>query len=130
MKAHLIENGVVVNTLEVDSLDALPGLVDASMGSRGDLYADGVFTPAPVVVPVPAAVTMRQARRALRQVGMYEAVNAAIVAMPGDAGVDARIDWEFSSEVLRQQPLVLALGPALGLNAAQLDALFVLAETL
>lgn len=43
MKAHIIENGVVVNTILVDSLDALHGvtLVEAVEGSIGYLY-DGV----------------------------------------------------------------------------------------
>ena len=93
---------------------------------------DGDTFAAPPTAPaeIPQVVTMRQARRALRQAGIYEAVNAAIAAMPGDAGVDARIDWEFSSEVQRNQPLVLALGPALGLDAVQLDALFTAASTL
>ena len=49
MKAHVIENGVVVNTIEVESLDFLPNLVEATEGGIGWSYADGVFT-APVVV--------------------------------------------------------------------------------
>ncbi len=44
MKAHVIENGVVVNTIEVDSLNVMPNLVEATEGSIGWLYADGVFT--------------------------------------------------------------------------------------
>ena len=48
MKAHVIENGVVVNTIEVESLDFLPNLVEATEGGIGWSYADGVFT-APIV---------------------------------------------------------------------------------
>lgn len=48
MKAHVIENGVVVNTIEVDSLDFAPNLVEAVDGGIGWSYADGVFT-APIV---------------------------------------------------------------------------------
>ncbi len=46
MKAHIIENGVVVNTILVDSLDALPGvtLVEATEGSIGWLFDGTVFT--------------------------------------------------------------------------------------
>lgn len=46
MKAHIIENGVVVNTILVDSLDALPGvtLVEATSGSIGYLYDGSTFT--------------------------------------------------------------------------------------
>ncbi len=79
---------------------------------------------------VPVAVTMRQARLALLQAGMLATVNGAIAAMPGAAGDAARIEWEFSSEVQRHKPLVLALAPLLGLDDAQLDALFVQAASL
>lgn len=45
MKAHVIENGVVVNTIEVDSVDSLPNLVEATEGTIGWSYSNGVFTP-------------------------------------------------------------------------------------
>ena len=46
MKAHIIENGVVVNTIIVDSLDAIPNviLVEATEGSIGWLFDGFVFT--------------------------------------------------------------------------------------
>ena len=44
MRAHQIENGVVVNTIEVESLDFMPGLVEATEGGIGWTYANGVFT--------------------------------------------------------------------------------------
>lgn len=44
MRAHVIESGVVVNTIEVESLDFQPGLVDGSNGGAiGDRYEDGIF---------------------------------------------------------------------------------------
>lgn len=79
---------------------------------------------------VPQVVSMRQARLALLGAGKLAAVNSAIAAMTGMEGEAARIEWEFSSEVRRVQPLVLALGPTLGLTSAQLDALFVAAAAL
>jgi len=45
VKAHVIENGIVTNTIEVDSLDFMPNLVEATEGGIGWAYADGVFTP-------------------------------------------------------------------------------------
>ena len=54
MRAHIIENGIVVNTIEVQSLDVLPGLVDASIGGAiGDRYEDGNFVP-PAPPPEPS----------------------------------------------------------------------------
>lgn len=45
MKAHVIENNVVTNTIEVDSLDFMPNLVEANEGFIGWSYVDGVFSP-------------------------------------------------------------------------------------
>lgn len=49
MIAHQIKDGLVVNTIVVDSLDVLPDLVEATEGGIGWSYSNGVFT-APVVV--------------------------------------------------------------------------------
>lgn len=80
--------------------------------------------------PIPQSVTMRQARLALSRSGLLANVNSAIAGMTGTAGDEARIVWEFSSEVQRNQSLVLALGPILGMTPTQLDGLFILAATL
>lgn len=45
MRAHVIENGKVINTIEVKSLDAFPNLIDASSGGQiGDLWDDSQFS--------------------------------------------------------------------------------------
>jgi hypothetical protein len=57
MKAHQIENGVVVNTLLVESLDFMPNLVNGENGgSIGDRYENGQFIkpPEPTIEPAPA----------------------------------------------------------------------------
>ena len=82
------------------------------------------YTPPPPVIP--SVITMRQARLALLQAGKLKAVNAAI----SQAGEAAQIEWEFATEVHRDWPLVAALQSGLGLTDADLDALFVLGETL
>jgi hypothetical protein len=56
MRAHVIENGVVVNTIEVSSLDFMPNLVEATDGSIGWLYDGSTFTnPNPPVAVEPLA---------------------------------------------------------------------------
>lgn len=56
MRAHIIENGVVVNTIEVESLDFMPGLIEATVGGPGWLYDGANFSapPEPEVVIPPA----------------------------------------------------------------------------
>lgn len=49
MRAHQIKDGLVVNTIVVDSLDVLPDLVEATEGGIGWSYSNGVFT-APDVI--------------------------------------------------------------------------------
>jgi hypothetical protein len=54
MNAHIIENGVVVNTIVVDSLDFMPGLVEATEGTGiGWDYANGQFVDNRPVPPEP-----------------------------------------------------------------------------
>jgi len=44
MQAHIIENNVVINTIEVESLDFMAGLVEAPDGTGiGWSYVDGQF---------------------------------------------------------------------------------------
>jgi hypothetical protein len=80
--------------------------------------------------PIPQQVTMRQARMALLQQGLLQTVNSAVASMTGSQGAAAQIEWEFSSTVERDRPLVQGLALKLGLSGAQLDALFTLAATL
>lgn len=81
--------------------------------------------PPVVVVPVPQAVTMRQARLALLAVGKLAAVDAAIDALPSPQKEAARIEWDFAQDIDRHWPLVALLAPAIGLDEAALDALFI-----
>lgn len=92
----------------------------------------GSITPAPPAppTPVPQAVPMRSARIALVRAGLYDTVNTAIASMPGSAGDEARITWEFSNTVERSNPLIAQLQSALGLSDSQIDNLFVVAAGL
>ena len=81
-------------------------------------------------VDVPQEVTMRQARLSLHAAGKLTAVNAAIAALPDPPKTAALIEWEYSSTVRRDSRFVALLGPALGLDSAALDDLFVAASKL
>lgn len=84
-----------------------------------------------IVTPkVPEEVTMRQARLVLLQTGKLDLIESAIATMAGVQGQAARIEWEYSNTLKRNQPLVISMGSLLGLNTLQIDNLFILASTL
>jgi hypothetical protein len=98
-------------------------------------WEDGglVYAPQPVppeLVVIPPMVSMRQARLALLQAGRLADVDAAIAALPSPAKEAAQIEWEYAIEVKRDSQLVTQLAPALGLDDAALDALFIAAAAL
>lgn len=78
----------------------------------------------------PSSVTMRQARLALLHAGKLQMVNDAIEAMQGDAGEAARIEWNYSNEVHRNQPLTLSLASVIGMSESEMDQLFITASAL
>lgn len=77
-------------------------------------------------VRVPQVVTMRQARLALSQSGLLASVNTAVQA----ADEITQLSWEYSTEVKRTDPYVIALGAAIGLTSEQIDQLFIEAAIL
>ncbi len=81
--------------------------------------------PAPVVV-VPAVVTDKQLRQALTRTKLRSAVESAVAA--GDQ--DLKDEWDRSTEVHRDNALVVAMAHSLGVTDAQLDDLFILAGSL
>ena len=82
-------------------------------------------------VTVPKLVTMRQAKLALLQVWMLDAVNDAIATIEDEiARKKAQVEWEYAQEVERDWPTMLAVTSSMGMTEAQVDALFVLAESL
>jgi hypothetical protein len=137
MRAHLIQGGAVVNTIEVESLDFIPGLIAADQGAIGDLWDGQTFTkPEPVVV-VPQVVTRRQAKQALLLATdglgttLLSKVQPAIDAIqdPTQRAL-IQIEWDESLDFERTRPSLIAMGTAIGLNAAGIDALFIAAATL
>lgn len=96
----------------------------------GREWVDAPYFEVVADVQAPTVVTMRQARLALLSQGLLSNVDAAIAALPEPDKSAAQIEWEYSQTVERNRPFVQTLGAALGLDDSQLDALFVLAETL
>lgn len=89
----------------------------------------GVTEPAdpPVVRPIVIAdISPRQIRMALTRAGLRDSVEAAVAS--GDQDLK---DWyEFSTAFERSNPLVGAMGTALGVSSEALDGLWQLGATL
>lgn len=134
MRAHIIDGGIVANTIEVDSLDVMPGLVAAVAGEGiGWSYDGQTFTPppAPPSQPpqVPPAVSKAQGKTALINAGLWPAALAAVAAIEdatqrhlAEVALHDTTTWE------RTSPTLNALAYGLGMDDAQLDALFVSAS--
>lgn len=104
----------------------------ASIWTEEDFERWGVTVeevPDPAPTPVEPTeywvCTPRQARMALLQAGLLPAVEAAVA----EAGELTKIQWEYATEVRRDDPNIIALAQGLGIED-QLPALFALAVTL
>lgn len=132
-RIHILENNKVVNTVVVDVLKPYMLNADEVGGGIGWTW-DGEQMippePEPIIIPVPPAVTMRQARLALLSVGLLDDVEAAINSLPSPQKEAARIEWEYSQEVQRHNGFVSILAPSLGLTEESLDNLFIEAAKL
>lgn len=81
---------------------------------------------APIIkIVVPKAITMRQARLHLLDIGLLDDVEALV-------SLDRRwgIEWEYASEVLRTSPLIDAIKKHLTLTDEQVDTMFIEASVL
>lgn len=128
----LVDGAVYPGDLTLVAGVTIPdGLADKRLS-----YVGGEFVELPPIVDpqappvVPSIVSMRQARLALLQAGKLDDVDAAIAALPSPAKEAAQIEWEYATEVKRDSQLVTQLAPALGLDDAALNALFIAAAAL
>jgi len=96
---------------------------DAFTGVEGDNYVIRTVDPSTLPEPVPESVSPRQTRLALLAAGKLDAANAA-VAQSDEA---TKIAWEFATQVNRNDPGVIALAQAIGIDSDALDALFIAA---
>lgn len=117
MRYEILNGAEVANVIEADT-----GFMEAN-------FPDGnyreVFTPEPPRA-VPQTVTAFQAQGALLDAGLLDDVEA-LMAAPDTPRI-MKLAWSKAQTFERQSPTVLAMGVALGLDSAALDALFVHAE--
>ena len=92
-------------------------------------YTDEQVTGTPIVRPQPmiSVVSIRQARKALYQLGYLTAIESFMTVY---ASEEERIDWMYATEVRRDHPLVENMRLMLNLTKENIDNLFELAITL
>lgn len=128
MNAHQIDvNGIIINTIIVDSIDFEPNLVDASIGgSIGDSVVNGVIIPKPAPpVKVPEFVDMSSAQLYLLRAGLLGAVESYVAALTGQDGQEAAILWNKATIVRRDSPIVNGFALASGMTDSQIDNMFI-----
>lgn len=127
MKAHVIDSdGTVINTILVSDLNFIPNLIDARLGGKiGDRWTGVEFVIVQPATPVPQVITKRQGKIILSRYNLLDTVLAALAAMEGQEGVEARIDFEDATEWRRDWPILLSLSQSLGLSTSQIDQMFI-----
>jgi hypothetical protein len=99
MKAHVIVDGIIVNTIEVSSLDFMPNLVEATAGSIGWHYTDESFIdpnlPSQDEVDAKHAAGIRQQRNSLL------AETDWVVVFHTEKGIDIPLEWATYRQALR-----------------------------
>lgn len=138
MRYAIIKDGAVLNVIEAledfaqAEADRVGGsAVESDSASVGDTYSGGGFSRPDTAPVVPQSVTRRQARQALRLANKLHLVQPAIDAIADDLQRGLMQDeWDESLTFERQRPSLIELAEAIGLNADDLDALFITAGRL
>lgn len=138
MAVHIIENGIVVNTILAtvdEAKQAYPNAmcVDTTLGGKiGDSWDGEVFTPAPPAPePVPASCTRRQGLLALLSYGIKRSeIETQIETIEDEMEREAA--WiEYLADIWELgNPRLQAMWAALGGTPEQLDDLFRMAVAL
>ena len=79
---------------------------------------------------IPKSITARQTRLALLQIGKLADVTAAIANLQSPMKEQVEIEWEYATEIYRNNGFIDALGSALGLDKVALDDLFIVAKNI
>ena len=132
MRAHIIRDGVVQNTIVADIATAQvlhpdAVVVEAIEGGPGWLWDSEALAPPPTPPdPVPAVVSPLQMRRALRSQGLLDASLAYVAQQDADTQ-DA---WEYAVEIRRTDVLIARAAASMNMTAGDVDELFRLAASL
>ena len=79
---------------------------------------------------IPREIANWRAKAILGTMGLTDAVESVISALPEPQRTIVRAAWQGDAKLARRGATVAALAPALGLTSAQIDSLFIEAEKL
>ena len=132
MKYAIIENSEVVNIINAEEsfieesrLNAV--LLKDAFVDIGWKYIDGEFIKVDPPHIVPEKVTPRQIRLALLGANLLDQIESALQDPSNKA---AKISWEYSIEINRDDALLNTFATSLGFKSEQLDQLFITAGSL
>lgn len=120
----IIKNGRVAATVS-DSYQGPESTIPAPNNFDATLIDTYRYINGSLSVMVPEKVTMRQARLILHRRGLLNEVNTILNTVPGNEGIEARIEWDTSESVSINSPLVAYVAEHLGLNRSELESLFI-----
>lgn len=122
----LIINADRIAATATDAYAGPDAFIQAPPGFDIDRMNDYRLIDGELIIPVPTVVSMRQARLALLNAGLLNAVEQFVET----AGAAAKIEWEYAQEIRRDHALVQALLASELIDGAGLDALFIAASGL
>lgn len=132
MKYAIIENNEVINIINAEQsfidenrLNAVS--IEGIFVDIGWKYIDGEFIKVDPPQIVPEKVTPRQIRLALLGANLLDQIESALEIPSNKA---AKISWEYSIEINRDDALLNAFAASLGFTSEQLDQLFITAGSL
>ena len=126
MKYAIIENNKVINVAKSETALA-DNWIQSNVAKIGDTYnseTDEFISPHPEPEPIPQRISMRRARLVLLDKGLLASIQGAIDSLPEPEKSAAQIEWDYSTEVWRTKPFVLAIAQGLGWTEQDLDNLF------
>lgn len=137
MITHIIENGVVVNSIVAsiaEAQEAFPAAtcIEATIGGKGWLWDEDDYELRPPIiepqpVTVPAEITRWQALTILNQSGRLDAVETYVGSLTDR---QAQIDFSAASIWRRDWPWLGDAATALGWTSEQVDQMFIAAAAL
>lgn len=121
MRAHVIENGRVINTIEVDSLSFMPNLIAAATGGIGWLWNGVMLSPPPKYANLAEGVaTILSEANSIANAKRTEATRGASPAEMASWGIKRQEATAHAAGNVLAAPNLVAEATARGITAVAL----------